>query len=190
MNNTTMSVSPKEETAQDLINKFIDEETVNEFQTLAAELALSEEQAQGIWNWLVQGAMRFVEDLNQDASDYCSETEDYLRGVYGNGFETRKKAVNDLILKYGGDELVAFLKKSGIGNCREIVSFLMKLADAAGEDRGLIGEKASALSSEEKIKAEIARLMAVPAYMQARHPEHNSTVQQVYRLRKRLFGEE
>jgi len=186
-----MSVPSKEETAQqDLINKLVDEETVNEFQTLASELALSEEQAQGVWNWLVQGAMRFVEDLNRDAADYCSETEEYLRGVYGKGLEARKRAANDLILKYGGDELVAFLKKSGIGNCREIVSFLMKLADAAGEDRGLIGEKVSALSSEEKIKSEIARLMAVPAYMQARHPEHDSTVQQVYRLRKRLFGEE
>ena len=191
MNNSTMSVPSKEETAQqDLINKLVDEETVNEFQTLASELALSEEQAQGVWNWLVQGAMRFVEDLNRDAADYCSETEEYLRGVYGKGLEARKRAANDLILKYGGDELVAFLKKSGIGNCREIVSFLMKLADAAGEDRGLIGEKVSALSSEEKIKSEIARLMAVPAYMQARHPEHDSTVQQVYRLRKRLFGEE
>ena len=77
-----------------------------------------------------------------------------------------------------------------MGNCREIISFLMKLADASAEDRGLIGEKTSALSSEEKIKAEIARLMAVPAYMQARHPEHDMTVRQVYRLRKRLFGEE
>ena len=191
MNNNATSVPLKEETAQqDLINKFIDEGTVNEFQALAAELALSEEQAQGVWNWLVQGAMRFVEDLNRDSADYCAETEEYLRGVYGNGFETRKKAANDLILKYGGDELIAFLKKSGIGNCREILSFLMNLADAASEDRGLVGEKASALSSEEKIKAEIARLMSVPAYMQARHPEHDSTVQQVYRLRKRLFGEE
>ncbi len=190
MNNNTMSAPSKEEAAQDLINKFIDEETVNEFQALAAELGLSEEQTQGVWNWLVQGAMRFVEDLNQDAADYCSETEEYLRGIYGNGLEARKKAANDLILKYGGDELAAFLKKSGIGNCREILSFLMNLADAASEDRGLAGEKVSALSSEEKIKAEIARLMAAPAYMQARHPEHDATVQQVYRLRKRLFGEE
>lgn len=190
MNNNTVTALPEKEATQDLINKFIDEEIVNEFQTLAAELALSEEQARGVWDWLLQGAMRFVEDLNQDAADYCSETEEYLRGVYGNGLDARKKAANDLILKYGGDELASFLKKSGIGNCREIISFLMKLADAAGEDRGLVGEKASALSSEEKIKAEIARLMAVPAYMQARHPEHDATVQQVYRLRKRLFGEE
>ena len=190
MNNNTMSASPEEETAQDLINKFIDEETVGEFQALASELALSEEQAQGVWNWLLRGAARFVEDLNRDAADYCAETEEYLRGVYGNGFESRKKAANDLILKYGGDELAAFLKKSGIGNCREVVSFLMKLADACAEDRGLIGEKASALSSEEKIRAEIARLMAAPAYMRAGHPEHDATVRQVYRLRKRLFGEE
>ena len=190
MNNITVTASPEQETAQDLINKFIDGETVNEFQTLAEELALSEEQTRGVWDCLVQGAMRFVGDLNKDAADYCSETEEYLRGVYGKGFEARKKAANELILKYGGVELASFLKRSGIGNCREILSFLMNLADAASEDRGLVGEKASAVSSEEKIKAEIARLMAVPAYMQARHPEHDATVQQVYRLRKRLFGEE
>ena len=111
MNNNTVTASVEKEAAQDLINKFIDEETVNEFQALAAELGLSEEQTQGVWNWLVQGAMRFVEDLNQDAADYCSETEEYLRGIYGNGLEARKKAANDLILKYGGDELAAFLKK-------------------------------------------------------------------------------
>ena len=192
MNDTLSAAAEKnkEATSSDLIGKLVDEETVNEFQTLAAELDLSENQAQGVWNWLVEGALRFVEDLNRDATDYCSETENYLRDVYGNTFETRQKAVGDLIYKYGGEELAAFLKKSGIGNCREIISFLMNLAEACGEDRGLVGEKASALSSEEKIKAEIARLMAVPAYMQARHPEHDMTVQQVYRLRKRLFGEE
>ena len=97
MNNTTVSASSEKQTAKDLMAQFIDEETVDEFQALAAELELSEEQAQGIWNWLVQGAMGFVEDLNRDAADYCSETEEYLRGVFGNGLEARTKAANDLI---------------------------------------------------------------------------------------------
>lgn len=188
--NNILSMSPEERQTEELINEIVDEEAVSEFQELAAELQLSEEQAQGVWEWIVDGAVRFVEELNQDAADYCSETENQLRDMYGREFDVRKKAANALVQKYGGEELVAFLKKSGIGNCREIISFLMKLADISAEDRGLVGEKASALSGEEKIKAEIARLMAVPAYMQARHPEHEATVQQVYRLRKRLFGEE
>ena len=139
---------------------------------------------------MVDGALRFVNDLNVTAQEYCNETENQLRSVYGRDFEAKQKAVQNLIRQYGGDEMISFLKKSGIGNCREIITFLIKLADAAGEDRGLVGEKSAVLSCDEKIKAEIARLMAVPAYMQAKHPEHETTVQQVYRLRKRLFGEE
>lgn len=181
---------PQENISGAMIDEIIDEAAFEEFKELAETLQLSEEQAQGIWDWIVEGALRFVGDLNVSAREYCDETENQLRSLYGNDFEAKQKAAHNLIMKYGGEEMAAFLKKSGIGNCREIVSFLIKLADAAGEDRGLIGEKSSVLSSEEKIKAEIARLMAVPAYMQARHPEHEATVQQVYRLRKRLFGEE
>ncbi len=181
---------PQENISGAMIDEIIDEAAFEEFKELAETLQLSEEQAQGIWDWIVEGALRFVGDLNVSAREYCDETENQLRSLYGNDFEAKQKAAHNLIMKYGGEEMATFLKKSGIGNCREIVSFLIKLADAAGEDRGLIGEKSSVLSSEEKIKAEIARLMAVPAYMQARHPEHEATVQQVYRLRKRLFGEE
>ena len=170
---------PQENISDATIDEIIDEGAFEEFKSLAEELRLSEEQAQGIWDWIVEGALRFVGDLNVKAREYCNETENQLRSVYGRDFEAKQKAAQNLIRKYGG-----------IGNCREIIAFLIKLADAAGEDRGLIGEKSSVLSSEEKIKAEIARLMAVPAYMQARHPEHETTVQQVYRLRKRLFGEE
>lgn len=181
---------PQENMSGEMIDEIIDEEAFEEFKSLAEDLRLSEEQAQGIWDWIVEGALRFIGDLDVKAQAYCNETENQLRSVYGRDFEAKQKAAQNLIRKYGGDELVSFLKNSGIGNCREIIAFLIKLADAAGEDRGLAGEKASVLSSEEKIKAEIARLMAVPAYMQARHPEHETTVQQVYRLRKRLFGEE
>lgn len=172
------------------MDEIIDEEAFEEFKSLSEELNLSEEQAQGIWDWIVEGALRFVDDLDLKSRKYCDETENRLRSVYGRDLEAKQKAAQNLIRKYGGEELVSFLKNSGIGNCREIVDFLIKLADAAGEDRGLVGEKSAVLSSEEKIKAEIARLMAVPAYMQAGHPEHETTVRQVYRLRKRLFGEE
>lgn len=180
----------QENLCDQMYDDLIDEEAFQEFKALADNLKLSDEQAQTIWDWIVEGALRFVNDLNMNAQEYCNETEQQLRHVYGRDFEAKQKAAQNLIKKYGGEELVDFLKSSGIGNCREIISFLIKLADAAGEDRGLVGEKSSVLSCEEKIKAEIARLMAAPAYMQARHPEHETTVQQVYRLRKRLFGEE
>lgn len=172
------------------VQDLIDDAALAEFEDLADTIGLTEEQAQAVWDWIVEGALRFVGDLNADARAYCDEAEQEMRSRYGRGFEAKKKAVQNLIRKYGGDELAGFLKNSGIGNCCEIVDFLIKVADAADEDRGLAGEKAAEISGEDKIKAEIARLMAVPAYMQAAHPEHESVVRQVYGLRKRLFGEE
>ena len=174
------------ENLQDLI----DDDVFDEFCALAAELKLSVEQAQGIWDWIVDGAARFADEINDRARGYCDCAERRLREEFGGEYDAKIKAARALIYKYGGEELAAFLKKSGLANCGELVGFLMKIADAAAEDRGLVGEKAQVVSNEDRIKAEIARLSAVPAYMQASHPDHDSTVRQVYRLRKRLFGED
>ncbi len=174
---------------QKFLEGIVNQEAAQNFVQTAKALALSEEQIQGIWEWIILGAAQFVEQLNGTSSQYCAETEKALRSAYGNEFDSRLQGARGLVQKYGDENLAVFLKKSGIGNCREIIDFLMRLAEATGEDRGLVGEKAGVVSSDEKIKAEIARLMAIPAYMQAQHPEHDSTVQQVYGLRKRLFGE-
>nr|DAH62480.1 MAG TPA: putative protease [Caudoviricetes sp.] len=171
------------------LEDLIDDAVFDDFGTLAEELKLSGEQAQGIWDWIVDGATRFVEEINDCAHGYCDCAERRLRAEFGGEYDAKIKAARAMVYKYGGDELASFLKKSGLANCGELVGFLMKIADAAAEDRGLVGEKAQIVSNEDRIKAEIARLSAVPAYMQASHPDHDSVVRQVYGLRKRLFGE-
>lgn len=188
--NNALDLRVPDTVSEDFINEIISEEAVADFEEMADEIGLSPEQAQRIFAWMLEGAARFAGELNGAAEEYCCESEKQLRSMFGREYEARQKAAVNLINKYGGEELVSFLRKSGIGNCREIVAFLMRLADAATEDRGLVGEKSAEFSTEDKIKSEIARLMAVPAYMQAQHPEHDTTVKQVYQLRRRLFNEE
>ena len=99
---------PQENMSGEMIDEIIDEEAFEEFKSLAEDLRLSEEQAQGIWDWIVEGALRFVGDLDVKAQAYCNETENQLRSVYGRDFEAKQKAAQNLIRKYGGDELGFF----------------------------------------------------------------------------------
>ncbi|MGN0904545.1 MAG: hypothetical protein ACI4PW_05255 [Alphaproteobacteria bacterium] len=176
--------------SQEYMQDLIDDEALESFNELAESLALSPEQAEGVWMWMMHGAARFVAQFNRKAADYCCDVERDLHETLGPGYEGKIRNAARLVRQYGGDELVDFLRDSGVGNRREVISFLIRLADMMGEDKGLVGEKSALLSSADALKAEIARLMAEPAYMQGRHPAHEQAVQKVYGLRKRLFNEE
>lgn len=171
-------------------NDFIDEEDKAEFHALAENLGLTERQEAGVWGWIEDGVREFVEELDNASETYVQDAEADLHRLFGRDFERKQKGAAALVRKYGGDGFVEFLNETGLCNCREIVAFLMRLADAAGEDRGLVGEKSAVVPSAERLKAEIAGLTANPAYMQAQHPDHAKTVQAVYALRKRLFNED
>ncbi len=172
------------------VNDFIDDEDKAEFHDLAESLGLNERQEAGVWGWIEDGVREFAEELNNDSETYVQDAESELRRQFGRDFERRRNGAADLVRKYGGDGFVEFLNETGLCNCREIVAFLMRLADAAGEDRGLVGEKSAVVPSADRLKAEIAGLTSNPAYMQAQHPDHAKTVQAVYALRKRLFNED
>lgn len=172
------------------VNDFIDDEDKAEFHDLAENLGLDKRQAAGVWGWIEDGVREFAAELDGDAESYVQEAEADLRRQFGRDFDRRRHNAAELVRKYGGDGFVEFLNETGLCNCREIVAFLMRLADAADEDRGLVGEKSAAVPSADRLKAEIAGLTANPAYMQAQHPDHAKTVQAVYALRKRLFNED
>ena len=156
-------------------NDFIDEEDKAEFHALTENLGLTERQEAGVWGWIEDGVREFAEELDNASETYVQDAEADLHRLFGRDFERKQKGAAALVRKYGGDGFVAFL---------------MRLADAAGEDRGLVGEKSAVVPSAERLKAEIAGLTANPAYMQAQHPDHAKTVQAVYALRKRLFNED
>lgn len=167
-----------------------DDETRLEFDGVADRLGMSEDQKNGVWDWIVSCTAELVDEIAAANDRERDETEKALRAKFGRDYDRKISGAAELIRRYGGGETEAFLKKSGLCNSRELLTFLTALADAAGEDRGLAGEKVVAVSSVDRLKGEIAALMANPAYMQAGHPDHDRTVGAVFALRKRLFNED
>ena len=105
---------PQENMSGEMIDEIIDEEAFEEFKSLAEDLRLSEEQAQGIWDWIVEGALRFIGDLDVKAQAYCNETENQLRSVYGRDFEAKQIRLADLVRQVDAIEGIQRLRISSI----------------------------------------------------------------------------
>ena len=172
-----------------IAEEIIDPEAMEDFDNLAHEIGMTPEQSESVWNWMVKGAIRLMEKSKNDLDRSRSESEEALRREFGDRYEIRRKSAVDLIRRFGGEDTLQFMNASGIADCREVVSFLMKLSEVLGEDRGLIGEKRQDFMSDGRLKDEICRLMAQKAYMSAADPSHDSIVNKVYALRRRLCGE-
>lgn len=187
MNDTVYNSS--EDFSAAVADGIIDPETMQDFEALANSVGMSHEQAEAVWNWMAEGAVRLIADSKKKLDDYRADSEALLRREFGDMFDIKRKKAVELVRRFGGDETLDFMAKNGIADCPEVVSFLMRLSDVLGEDGGLAGERRVGFSSKERLKEEIAKLMSDKAYMSASDPGHETAVQKVYALRRRLCGE-
>ena len=176
----SMNFDTDEELQAAIADEIIDPEVMADFENTTAEAGLSHEQMQIVWNWMVKGALRLLSETKRKLEDYKK---------FGDGFDVRRRKAIELVRRFGGDETLDFMASNGIADCPEVVSFLMNLSDVLDEDEGLIGEKRGFFGSKDRLKEEIAGLMAQKAYLDARAPGHGEAVQKVYALRRRLCGE-
>lgn len=185
----SMNFDTDEELQAAIADEIIDPEVMADFENTAAEAGLSHEQMQIVWNWMVKGALRLLSETKRKLEDYRTDSEALLRKKFGDGFDVRRRKAIELVRRFGGDETLDFMASNGIADCPEVVSFLMNLSDVLDEDEGLIGEKRGFFGSKDRLKEEIAGLMAQKAYLDACAPGHGEAVQKVYALRRRLCGE-
>ena len=170
-------------------DEIIDPEAMQNFEALADKVGMTHEQAQTVWNWMTEGAARLITESKKKLDDHRAEAEAMLRREFGASFDAKREKAAELVRRFGGEETLEFMTANGIADCPEIVSFLMRLSDVLGEDGGLAGEKRVVFSSGNRLKEEIARLMAEKAYMNVSDPGHDEAVRKVYALRRRLCGE-
>ena len=189
MNSDIFYKSP-EGVAENFIDQYVNAKDVSDFAGLAESLALTDEQAKAVWDFMIKGAARVCNEINACSDAYYADVEKFFNNRYGAGAAQKGREIAALIKEFGGQEFADFLVGSGLGNRRETVTFFANLIDALGEDDALAGEKGVPVASSAALNDEIARLMAHPAYMQSKHPEHDAYVQKVFGLRKRLFNED
>lgn len=163
------------------------------FRAKAHGYGLNPWQAQGLraeWN-------EFAAELGQAqhaaAVAEAEAAEGALKTELGQAFDAKMDLANRLIAQEGGPELVAELKKSGLGRNANLIKFVMKLAGQYAEDGLLDGERpAGGALTPAEATAAIAALEGDEGtrkiLMDKSHPEYAALVAKRSRLYALAYG--
>nr|BDD45121.1 hypothetical protein 10 [bacterium] len=111
----------------------VDEAAMGKFKEFAQGKNLSQEDAQALVNMYTDLLQKEQDNLLNEIDGWKKEVEaDQELG--GNNLKATVKACNDVVRKFGGEELKDQLKQFGLGNNIHMVRFLHNIAKATKED--------------------------------------------------------
>jgi hypothetical protein len=155
---------------------------------VAQKLGLSPTQLQGLADFYAQhqsdtglGAMR------QRALDEAAAS-DALKAEWGAHYDTKLAQASRAARYFGGEQLIAVLNETGLGNHPDLVRAFARAGAFLGEDAlRASGQVTGVLPPDEALKKATA-LMARPAYASRAHPEHGALVDEVRQLFEQAYA--
>lgn len=169
--------------------KKVNQPVVEGFKKLAHESGLMPHQAQGLMDWFIGH-----EEAAAGAKAKQEETErtqqiEGLKREWGAGFDKEVSGARMFAKEIGGDDFLAHLEKSGLGNDVQIVKMLAKASKLLGEDK-LRGEDSGRMGGQTpaEIQSEINKVMGNPKhpYFDRAHPNHKNAIAEMESLYKKL----
>lgn len=161
------------------------------FKDAAHKAGLSVAQAQHLRDWFVGQMAGQFQASKTDPEAAMAETLATLQKEWGNALgqkiESAKHAVKSLI----GEEFLAALDETGLGNDPRLIKGFAKLAELTGADKEIVGTGAMR-ETPDQLKDRIREFEASnrEALFDKLHPDHVRRVQQRAELYKQLFPEQ
>lgn len=119
----------------------LDENLVAEFKPLAKELGLTQEGAQKLVDLQTKMVQEFA---TKSEESWAKQTTEWLdaskddKEFGGPKLQENLAIANDVLKKYGSDELMTYLRASGLGNHPELIRFVYKIGKAVAEDKTVV----------------------------------------------------
>ena len=158
------------------------------FRVMAHKAGLNAKQATEIFSAFSEVTAADVAQINQNAETEFQNAEVSLRTSYGNSFEGKMVLMNRAMDSLGGQELKELVTATGIARHPAFIKTFVKVGEMMAEDLGLDKSTGELAHTPEALEDERAKLMALPAYIDAKDPAHNATVQKVQRLITQIHG--
>lgn len=149
---------------------------------VAHELGLTPRQVQGLMDFYAgHQASTFAELGRARLAEQARATET-LKAEWGPNFTARLAGAARAARYFGGEDLVAMLEETGLGNDPHLVRAFARAADLLGEDtlRGEGAPAGDAVGPAEAMR-KARSLMEKPAYLRRDHPDHADLVEEVQR---------
>ena len=151
------------------------------FLVSAHAAGLSQPQAQAVMNYY--GKM--IGDQLAAAQAEAQRVEQELRTTWGPNYDAHMGQANRRLQEFGGDELVDFLAKSGLGRHPLMIKAWAAVGDAMAEHRGLADPGRPGVGPEEATRQADA-MFADPAhpFNNKTHPDHAKAVEDYLALNR------
>jgi hypothetical protein len=165
-------------------------EFLNAFKEQALKNGVLPKQAQGMLDWYNESAKKAAEIQTQSKQMEQQKGIEGLKGEWGEGWDKKVAAAQAAVEKFGGDELKAYLDKTGLGNDPAMIKLMSKIGESLAEDRirgqgdgrfGMTPDEAS-----KKISAVMSD-MSHP-YFNDSHPGHKGAVEEMTALFRAKTG--
>jgi len=161
-----------------------DDEFTNTLRTTIHTLGLNNTQAQGINDFLYNISTNAANVATTAAKELDAAAATQLRTTYGADVDAVLDRSLRVVQAVGGEAVGDKITRADLAKNPILVDIFTKLADTVLEDQNLAD--GSGVVTAESLKATMNALMQNPAYMDRKNVEHQSTVDQVYKIRQQL----
>ncbi len=169
----------------------VDENFIKSFKEQALKTGMLPHQAQKFVEWIAEGASARSAEMNAARKTQTESGIAALKTEWGQGYDKKVQAAQVAVSEFGGDELTAYLEKTGLGNDPMMIKLLAKVGESLKEDK-IAGNGSTRLMGKtpDEIQGEINTIMGNPAdpYNVAQHPNHALAVEEMNKRFQSLAG--
>ena len=101
----------------------------------AHEFGLSNRQAAQLYSWFVGTSAKGMEEQNQAVSQAAEKGINSLKTEWGSAYEQNLDMAKSALKEFGGDEAVALMNDTGLGNDPRVIKLFQKIGRAVSEDK-------------------------------------------------------
>ena len=165
-----------------------DDDLIGWYRQAAHDVGLTPNQAQKLFNSYNEMTGTHLETNDADLTARALDAEKELRREYGQAFDSRLTAANNMLEQFGGKGITELTLADGtlLGDNPQMVKTLIDVANYIetnmGEDT-LVGEKTSNVMTPDEAQTQINEFMRQDGpYWDNKHPQHDHFVKEVSRL--------
>lgn len=173
-------IALNEEWGEGVRNELSDQ-NLEGFRAEAHKLGLNAAQAQGLINYYGNTVNTGQAAIAEAQGQSLQDAEKALHAEWGQAFDQRLDFAKKAASEYGGDEFVALMEQTGLGNNPAVLKMLANVAQSNMSDKDLAGPTNGAKQAltPQEARDEATKFMSHEAYLDKRHPEHTKLVKQV-----------
>lgn len=165
----------------------VNEQFQQQFAELAHQIGLSQKQAAALAEFDFNRHSTSMEEFTQNQEAATNSAIESLQKEWGNAFEQNVNIASRALKEFASPEDMEFINNATIdgvpvGNHPTIVKLMNNIGKGMMESGKLEGQGNEQVMTPSQIEDKQAQLMAHPAYLDSRHPEHASISRQVKEL--------